>query len=183
MSEFLVDNTTWLAVVCGLIAVAYGAGLTIYLLKKPAGNERMQEIARAIQEGASGQRRRQSCQHKGSGVERMGSPVEDHLGDHAPRGGGVQDSPRAVPGGDVDAGRADRGSDQRDSVVRDRAVARPAGGDLRGREQTGIRARHPVELSTAGVARNDLVGIIRKRIRLGEPVDVDLTVGARVDLG
>jgi K(+)-stimulated pyrophosphate-energized sodium pump len=47
-----VDNTTWLAVVCGLIAVAYGIGLTIYLLKKPAGNERMQEIARAIQEGA-----------------------------------------------------------------------------------------------------------------------------------
>ena len=46
------DNTTWLAVVCGLIAVAYGIGLTIYLLKKPAGNERMQEIARAIQEGA-----------------------------------------------------------------------------------------------------------------------------------
>ncbi len=46
------DNTTWLAVVCGLIAVAYGVGLTLYLLKKPAGNERMQEIARAIQEGA-----------------------------------------------------------------------------------------------------------------------------------
>ncbi len=52
MSEFLADNTTWLAVVCGLIAVAYGIGLTVYLLKQPAGNERMQEIARAIQEGA-----------------------------------------------------------------------------------------------------------------------------------
>ena len=52
MSEFLVDNTAWLAVVCGLIAVAYGIGLTVYLLKQPAGNERMQEIARAIQEGA-----------------------------------------------------------------------------------------------------------------------------------
>ncbi len=52
MSEFLTDNTTWLAVVCGLLAVAYGIGLTIYLLKQPAGNERMQEIARAIQEGA-----------------------------------------------------------------------------------------------------------------------------------
>ncbi len=52
MSEFLADNTTWIAVVCGLLAVAYGIGLTIYLLKQPAGNERMQEIARAIQEGA-----------------------------------------------------------------------------------------------------------------------------------
>ncbi len=52
LSGFLSDNTTWLAVVCGLIAVAYGIGLTMYLLKQPAGNERMQEIARAIQEGA-----------------------------------------------------------------------------------------------------------------------------------
>jgi K(+)-stimulated pyrophosphate-energized sodium pump len=52
LSEFLADNTTWLAVVCGLVAVAYGIGLTVYLLKQPAGNERMQEIARAVQEGA-----------------------------------------------------------------------------------------------------------------------------------
>ncbi|MCB9012098.1 MAG: sodium-translocating pyrophosphatase [Actinobacteria bacterium] len=46
------DNTALLAVICGLIAVAYGIGLTAYLMKKPAGNERMQEIARAVQEGA-----------------------------------------------------------------------------------------------------------------------------------
>ena len=59
MSEFLTDNTTWLAVVCGLLAVAYGIGLTVYLLKKPAGNERMQEIAKAIQEGAKAYLKRQ----------------------------------------------------------------------------------------------------------------------------
>jgi K(+)-stimulated pyrophosphate-energized sodium pump len=59
VSEFLADNTTWLAVVCGLIAVAYGIGLTIYLLKQPAGNERMQEIARAVQEGAKAYLNRQ----------------------------------------------------------------------------------------------------------------------------
>jgi K(+)-stimulated pyrophosphate-energized sodium pump len=52
LADFLSDNTIWLAVVCGLIAVAYGVGLTAYLLKQPAGNERMQEIARAVQEGA-----------------------------------------------------------------------------------------------------------------------------------
>jgi len=52
LADFLSDNTSWLAVVCGLIAVAYGAGLIAYLLKRPAGNERMQEIARAVQEGA-----------------------------------------------------------------------------------------------------------------------------------
>ncbi|MFN8110537.1 MAG: sodium-translocating pyrophosphatase [Thermoleophilia bacterium] len=41
-----------LAVVCGLVAVAYGIGLTLHLLKKPAGTERMQEISKAVQEGA-----------------------------------------------------------------------------------------------------------------------------------
>jgi K(+)-stimulated pyrophosphate-energized sodium pump len=59
LSDFLTDNTTWLAVVCGLIAVGYGIGLTLYLLKQPAGNERMQEIARAIQEGAKAYLNRQ----------------------------------------------------------------------------------------------------------------------------
>jgi K(+)-stimulated pyrophosphate-energized sodium pump len=45
--------------VCGAIAVAYGIGLTIWLLRLPAGNERMREIATAIQEGASAYLRRQ----------------------------------------------------------------------------------------------------------------------------
>ena len=52
MADFLSDNTTWLAVVLGLVAVAYGIGLTVYLLRQPAGDERMREIAAAIQEGA-----------------------------------------------------------------------------------------------------------------------------------
>jgi len=52
LADFLSDNTALLAVICGLVAVAYGIGLTAYLLKQPAGNERMQEIAKAVQEGA-----------------------------------------------------------------------------------------------------------------------------------
>jgi K(+)-stimulated pyrophosphate-energized sodium pump len=52
LADFLSDNTTWLAVVLGLLAVAYGIGLTLYLLRQPAGDERMRGIAAAVQEGA-----------------------------------------------------------------------------------------------------------------------------------
>jgi K(+)-stimulated pyrophosphate-energized sodium pump len=52
LADFLSDNTTWLAVVLGLVAVAYGIGLTVYLLRQPAGDERMRSISAAIQEGA-----------------------------------------------------------------------------------------------------------------------------------
>src|SRR5438067_2042476 len=47
------------ALVCAAVAVAYGIGLTVWLLGRPAGSERMQEIARAVQEGAAAYLRRQ----------------------------------------------------------------------------------------------------------------------------
>jgi K(+)-stimulated pyrophosphate-energized sodium pump len=47
------------ALICAAIAIAYGIGLTVWLLRQPDGNERMREIARAVQEGAAAYLRRQ----------------------------------------------------------------------------------------------------------------------------
>ena len=48
-----------LGIVAGLLAIAYGAVLISYVLRQSAGNERMREIAAAIQEGAMAFLRRQ----------------------------------------------------------------------------------------------------------------------------
>src|SRR5262245_22162911 len=53
------DHAVLFALVCGTIAVGYGVWLTSWLLRLPAGNERMQEIAKAVQEGAAAYLRRQ----------------------------------------------------------------------------------------------------------------------------
>jgi K(+)-stimulated pyrophosphate-energized sodium pump len=58
MSWFM-HHAVLFALVCAGAAVVYGLWLTSWLLSRPAGTERMQEIARAIQEGAAAYLRRQ----------------------------------------------------------------------------------------------------------------------------
>ncbi|WP_028066357.1 sodium-translocating pyrophosphatase [Solirubrobacter soli] len=59
MSSFLSDHGALLAVVCALLAVAYGVVTTRSLLALSPGNETMQRLSAAVQEGAQAYLRRQ----------------------------------------------------------------------------------------------------------------------------
>jgi K(+)-stimulated pyrophosphate-energized sodium pump len=56
---FFQDHAVLFALICAGAAVAYGLYLTFWLLGRPAGSERMQEISRAVQEGAAAYLRKQ----------------------------------------------------------------------------------------------------------------------------
>jgi K(+)-stimulated pyrophosphate-energized sodium pump len=58
MSWFM-HHAVLFALLCALAAIGYGLYLTAWILRQPAGTERMQEIARAVQEGATAYLRRQ----------------------------------------------------------------------------------------------------------------------------
>jgi len=53
------EMALWLALGSSVLAVIYGLGMTSWVLKQPAGNEKMQEIAAAIQLGAKAYMNRQ----------------------------------------------------------------------------------------------------------------------------
>src|SRR5690348_13383310 len=49
----------WIALGCAVIAILYGVVSTSWIMKQPAGNDRMREIAQAVQEGAKAYLNRQ----------------------------------------------------------------------------------------------------------------------------
>ncbi|MCH7981587.1 MAG: sodium/proton-translocating pyrophosphatase [Proteobacteria bacterium] len=53
------EMALWLSMGSGVIALAFGALSTRWILAQPVGNDRMQEIAKAIQEGAKAYMNRQ----------------------------------------------------------------------------------------------------------------------------
>jgi K(+)-stimulated pyrophosphate-energized sodium pump len=59
LSGFFHHHTVLFALLCSGVAIAFGIGLTVWVLGRPAGSERMREISRAVQEGAAAYLRRQ----------------------------------------------------------------------------------------------------------------------------
>ena len=59
MTKFLTDGGVIIALVCAGAALLYGIFTSRWLLRKSPGNERMQEISAAVQEGAKAYLRRQ----------------------------------------------------------------------------------------------------------------------------
>src|SRR5207302_2923485 len=59
LTKFLTDHGIVVALACAACGVAYGLFTSRWLLSKSPGNERMQEISKAVQEGARAYLRRQ----------------------------------------------------------------------------------------------------------------------------
>jgi K(+)-stimulated pyrophosphate-energized sodium pump len=59
LTDFFQNHSVLFALLCAGLAVGWGLGTTSWLLRLPAGSERMQEIARAVQAGAAAYLRRQ----------------------------------------------------------------------------------------------------------------------------
>jgi K(+)-stimulated pyrophosphate-energized sodium pump len=59
VTDFFQNHSVLFALLCAGLAIGWGLGLTYWLLRLPAGTSRMQEIARAVQQGAAAYLRRQ----------------------------------------------------------------------------------------------------------------------------
>ena len=74
LADFLSDNTVWLAVVLGLVAVAYGIGLTVYLLQAARRRRADAGDRRGHPGGCTGLPEAAVHDHRG----RRGGPLRPH---------------------------------------------------------------------------------------------------------
>jgi K(+)-stimulated pyrophosphate-energized sodium pump len=81
VTDFFQSHSVLFALICSGVAVGWGIGLTVWLIRLPAGTARMQEIAHAVQEGASAYLRRQYLTIAGvAAVIFLGIGLWDDLG-------------------------------------------------------------------------------------------------------
>src|ERR1043166_3006372 len=59
MSQFLLEHGVALAIALGVVGIGAAIALIAFIMKCPAGTEKMQEVANAIREGAKAYLRRQ----------------------------------------------------------------------------------------------------------------------------
>jgi K(+)-stimulated pyrophosphate-energized sodium pump len=59
VTDFFQEHSVLFALLCAGFGIAWGIGLAVWIVRQPAGSARMQEIALAVQEGASAYLRRQ----------------------------------------------------------------------------------------------------------------------------
>jgi K(+)-stimulated pyrophosphate-energized sodium pump len=59
VTDFFQNHSVLFALICAGIGIGWGGALIVRVLRSPAGSERMQEIARAVQEGAAAYLRKQ----------------------------------------------------------------------------------------------------------------------------
>ena len=59
VTDFFQNHSVLFALLCAGVAIGWAIGLAVWLLRLPAGSERMQEIARAVQAGAAAYLKRQ----------------------------------------------------------------------------------------------------------------------------
>jgi K(+)-stimulated pyrophosphate-energized sodium pump len=59
VTDFFQEHSVLFALLCAGLGIAWGIALTVWIVRQPTGSARMQEIAQAVQEGASAYLRRQ----------------------------------------------------------------------------------------------------------------------------
>jgi K(+)-stimulated pyrophosphate-energized sodium pump len=81
LSDFFQDHSVLFGLICAGVGIGWAVALTVRLLGLPAGTQRMQEIAHAVQEGASAYLRRQYLTIAGvAAVLFLGIGLWDDLG-------------------------------------------------------------------------------------------------------